>query len=40
MVNESLNSRTNEHTGKVVVGAWQPIGELESVCVGGAKVKF
>ena len=22
------------------MGAWQPIGMLESVCVGGAKVKF
>ena len=25
---------------KLVMGAWQPIGMLESVCVGGAKVKF
>ena len=22
------------------MGAWQPIGMLESVCVGGARVKF
>ena len=29
--NESRNSRTNEHAGKSVVGAWQPIGMLESV---------
>ena len=40
MPNESLNLRTNEHAGKLVVGAWQPIGILESVCMGGAKVKF
>ena len=32
--------KTNEHAGKSVAGAWQPIGMLESVCVGGAKVKF
>ena len=38
--NESLNLKTNEHVGKSVAGAWQPIGMLESVCVGGAKVKF
>ena len=29
--NESLNLRTNEHAGKSVIGAWQPIGKLESV---------
>ena len=33
--NELLNSKTNEHAGKLVVGAWQPIGMLESVCVCG-----
>ena len=34
------NLKTNVHAGKSVTGAWQPIGMLESVCVGGAKVKF
>ena len=31
---------TNDHAGKLVIGAWQPIGILESVYMGGAKVKF
>ena len=38
--NELWNSRTSEHTEKSVIEAWQPIGMLESVCVGGTKVKF
>ena len=38
--NELLNLKTKEHAGKSVAGAWHPIGILESVCVGGAKVKF
>ena len=25
---------------KSVIGAWQPIGTLESVCMGGVKVNF
>ena len=38
--NESRNSRTNGHAEILVVEVWQPIGMLESVCVGGTKVKF
>ena len=38
--NELLNSRTNDQAGKSVVRAWQPIAILESVYMGGAKVKF
>ena len=38
--NESWNLRTNGHAEKLVTEALQPIGMLESVCVGGTKVKF
>ena len=32
--------RANQHAGKCVDSAWQPMGVPEKRCVGGARVKF